>query len=276
MAGVPSIAQQEVYKVSKLLSQNYSQEVKSIDISGEKATIEVEGWSNNYIEVGIRMISRNPIKKSAESDLQYVKTDLQQVGCTLKIRNYFDGKNSMITSNLSVEYAIKAPFAVSVSVKDLYGKVSLKQLTDQIQTDISFGSLEMESLNGTINITSKYSTVNGNAIGGSVTCTVEKTDVNLKGVNAPISLESKYGEIDLSLYSNQYPVTIISQRTKISITIPDKLYNYKLKTLYSEIIMPGMTVIKDDFYEKIIDEKVGTLIIITSYCPITIVKEEKP
>jgi len=276
MAGVQSIAQQEMYKVSKLLSQNYSQEVRSIDISGEKATIEVEGWSNNYIEVRIRMISRNPIKKSAENDLQYIKTDLQQVESTLRIRNYFDGKNSLITSNLSVEYTLKVPFAVSVSVKNLYGKVSLKQLTSQIKTAISFGSLEMESLNGTINITSKYSTINGNAIGGSVTCITEKTDVNLKGVNVPIAIESKYGEIDLSLFSNQYPVIINSQRARISITLPDKPYNYKLKTLYSEISVPGKALIKDDFYEKVVEGSVGILDITTSYCPIIITKEEKP
>jgi hypothetical protein len=274
LAGGPSIAQQEVYKVSKLLSKNYSKEVIAINISGEKASIELEGWESDFIEVRIRMISRNPIKKSAENDIQYIKTDLQQVGSTLRIRNYFDGKSAQITSNLSLEYTIKVPSGVSVSVKDLYGKVSLKQLTNQIQTDISFGSLEMESLNGTINITGKYSTIEGNTIGGSFTCTAEKTDINLKGVNGSVAIESKYGEIGLSFFSNQYPVTINSQRTKILIALPDKLYNYKLKTLFSEISLPGIEVIKDDFYEKFIDEKVGTLDITTSYCPIIITKEK--
>jgi len=274
VAGLPLVAQQEVYKISKLVERNYSGEVKAIDISGEKASIELEGWEKDLVEVQVRMIARNPVKKSAENDLQYIKADMEQAGGTLRIRNYFDGKSANITSNLSLEYKIKVPSGMPVYVKDLYGKVSLKQLTSKIQADISFGSLEMELIKGTIKITGKYSTITGSTISGNFTCTAEKTNINLKGVNAPVAIESKYGEIGLSLSSNQFPLSIAGQRTKISINLPDKRYNYKLRTLYSEISLPGIDVIKDDFYEKVVDGGVGTLDVTTSYCPIIITKEE--
>jgi len=70
--------------------------------------------------------------------------------------------------------------------------------------------------------------------------------------------------------------TINSTRTKLSLTIPDKPFNYKLKTLFSEISMPGLTVIKDDFYEKKTSDQIPTLELNTSYCPIKILTEKNP
>jgi|GEM_PF-472338 len=275
LAGLKSVAQQEVYKVSKLIDRDFTQEVKEVEIIGEKATIEIEGWNKNYIDVQIRMISRNPMRKNAEIDLQYIKTDLIQTGSTLRMKNFFEGKSSQITSNLSVEYIIKVPSTVSLTVSNLYGKLMVRNSSNQIQLDVSFGSIELESVNGKINVLSKYGDITGDKIEGSISCTAEKTDINLKEVNAPVKIKSKYGEIALSLTSNQYPVIINSHRTKLLLTIPDKPFNYKLKTLFSEIDLPDKTVIKDDFYEKKINDTVSTLELSTSYCPIIILTGKK-
>lgn len=274
LAGLKSTAQQEVYKVSKQMNRNFTKEVKMVEISGEKATIEIEGWNKDFIEVHIRLISRNPHKKRAESDLQNIKTDLIQTGSTLRIMNLFEGKSELITSNLSVEYQMTVPEKVSINVRNLYGKVVAKNITDPLCVNVSFGSLQLDSVWGNSTIISNYCSIRGNNIGGSFSCTAEKTDINLTNVNALVKIESKYGEIALVVNSNQYPVTINSHRTKLSLTIPEKPFNYKLKTLYSEISVPGMNAIKDDFYEKKTSDQIPMLELNTSYCPIIILTEK--
>jgi len=276
MSGLKSVAQQEGYKVSKQINRNFTQEVKLIEITGEKATIEIEGWNKDHIEVQIRLISRNPLRRNAEADLKYIKTTLDQTGETIRMKNFFEGKSSPITSNLSVEYQLKVPEKVSLNVRNLYGKVVVGNISNLLQIEVAFGSIILESVQGNSTIKSNYSSIDGNNIGGLFTCTAEKTDINLSGVNAPVKIESKYGEIELSLTSNLYPVTINSTRTKLSLTIPDKPFNYKLKTLFSEISIPAMTAIKDDFYEKKTSDQIPTLELKTSYCPIKILTKKNP
>jgi hypothetical protein len=269
-------AQQEVFKVTKHLERTFSSNVKSVEVSGEKALITIEGWTNDFTKIEVKSISRNQVKKIAEADLRCIKTEMSQTSAIVTAKNYFEGKSSLITSNLSVEYHIKVPANVSLVIHNLYGKVVAQHLGNKLSLTISFSSVDINSITGATDIQAKYSEITGAVIKGLFSCNTEKTDIKLIGVNAPTHIVSKYGEVSLTLVSNQHGVSVNSQRAKVSVILPNQPFNFDLKNRFSEIILPGQAAVKTDIYEKRVDEKAATINITTSYCPIIISKENKP
>ncbi|MBN1925696.1 MAG: hypothetical protein JW798_07670 [Prolixibacteraceae bacterium] len=268
--------QQQVFKVSKLINKTVSTKITTIEIISEKATVEIIGWDKNEIEIQMRLISRNPIQKKAKADLKYIRTELSEEEKHLFIRNYFDGKNSRITSNLSVEYQLYVPDGISLKIKNLYGKILLEKLNNPADIDLSFGSLSANKIKGNISGNLSYSTVTGNNIDGILNFKSEKTDINIDNLNATISIDARYGEISFSLLDNIKAVSMNCHRTKIDMQIPEKPFNYKLKNLYSEIKVPGLPTISYDEYQKQVSGENATLNISTSYCPITIKHKQHP
>lgn len=270
LIGKTSLAQQEVFKVSKPLQYHYSHEIQKIELLAEKAAISIIGWDKNYIEIQVIQVSRNSNKKTAESDLKYVKVAVRQVDNKLFLKNYFEGKNTTVGSNLSVEYHLRVPKSIEFKIKNLFGRIEASKLSSPLGIDVSYGSVELTAINGNVVLTSRYSTIVADQLSGKFVCNAEKSDLTLKSVQAQLDIKSKYGEIALDLVSNQYNVNVNSQRSKITVSIPNKAFNYKLKTLHSEIILPGSIRLKTDFYENISHKDVVIINLSTSYCPIVI------
>lgn len=266
-------AQQEVFKVSKPIKHTYSHEVKNIEIKAEKASITVEGWDKKQIDVQVTLVSRNANKKMAETDLKFIKTSIAQTGSNLFLKNYFEGKNTTIGSNLSVEYHLRVPRDIALNITNLFGKVFVNNYAGLLTVTISYGAAELIEISGNTQLTSHYSTVSGNKISGKFNCKAEKSDINLNAVQALVNMESKYGEIMLCLSPNPQNVTINSQRSKVTMNVPNTALNYKLKTLQSEVFLPRNTKLTSGFYENTNNKNATLINIATSYCPITIIQQ---
>jgi hypothetical protein len=266
-------AQQEVFKVSKPVTYNFTNEVKYIEITAEKATVSTEGWEKNHIEVQVTVISRNANKKIAEADLKVIKTTVNQIGSNLFLKNYFEGKNTTIGSNLSVEYHLKVPSNIALKITNLFGRVYINNHAGLLMVNVSYGTAELIEISGTTKLTSHYCSVSGNKITGKFNCNAEKSDISLNAMQALVNMESKYGEIMLSLSPNPQNVTINSQRSKVTVNVPNSAFNYKLKTIHSEIYLPGQLKSFGDFYENSNNKNASLINISTSYCPITIIQQ---
>ena len=268
-------AQQVVHKVSKQVSKKYPAEINELTLIGEKAAITIIGWDKNFIEIKVSFISRNTDRQKAVEEINFIKFEDQKKASELILKNYFDGKSTRITGNLSTEYQISMPRAISLNLQNLYGKIELRNLNNKISSTVSFGSIDLQNCNGAITIQNNYSNLTGNQIIGSLTCRAQKSDIKLINVDAEVNIESKYGEINLQLSGNQHPVDLNCHRSAVIVFIPKQAFNYQLKTLNNTITIPNKEVILTDQYQFEVAKNVSTININTSYCPINI-SYEKP
>lgn len=272
---VSTKAQQIVHKVSKQIHKEYTIGINELEIIGEKSSITVIGWDKNYIDVEMVLISRNTDKKSAINDINFIKIEDKKSESKLLLKNYFDGQAKKLSSNLSVEYRIKLPVNVSLKIMNLYGKVELSNLNTNLSASTSFGTIELNNIKGKTEIQNMYSNFTGNLISGSLKCISEKSDIKLTNITSSVLIESKYGEINLQLIDNSYPIELNCLRSEVNITIPRQAFNYQLNTLNSTIKVPGKEQIETDQYQFETSKNASTLNINTTYCPI-IINYEKP
>lgn len=268
-------AQQVVQKVSRHSVNEYLGNIELLEIIGEKATIKLEGWEKNYIEVELLAVSRNTEKAKAIEEIKYIKTDAIKDDSKLLLKNYFNGESKKISSNLSVEYNIKIPKNSKLIISNLYGRVDLANLSSSVFVSVAFGSISIKNINGNMEIQNKYSNLSGDNISGSLICISEKSDINLSKISSAVNIESKYGEIKLQILDSNHPLEINSRRSSISITIPEQAFNYELNTSNSTITIPDKGSINAEQFISDNNKNATNLKIKTSYCPI-IINHEKP
>jgi len=265
-----TIAQEVVQKVSKPENKRFDQKIDKLLVMGEKASITVVGWSNNYISVKLTPISRNANKSIAITDLKFIKYSASIENNQLVVKNSFEGENEKISSNLSIEIEISVPNATPVVVKNLYGTVKLMSLT-HVNTEVSFGKIILDKISGNSTIHSRYSDITLNDILGTINITAEKATIEATSIDATTKIESQYGKIVFDARSNHQSIQIKSQRTEAIITVDNfKRFNYKLSTTFAKIKIPDKDLGKELNYSMLYADKNKLIEIITTYCDITI------
>lgn len=269
----PLKAQQVVHKVSKTITREVSK-VHEFILTGEKADIVIEGWDKPGVHIEAVLISRNTLKDKAIAEIENIKVEFVQDDAKFWVKNYFSGKSSNITGNLSVEYRIKIPKDINVSVSNLYGKTQVNKLNNKLSVSVAFGSLQLHEIMGEINIHNRYSNIEGSGISGTLVCQSEKSDILLKEVASKISIKASYGKIDLSISNKPKPVEIDGSRCEVRLTLRDKKVNLRLNNLESTIrIFDGIESTSGK-YQSMVYPAANEIIVSTTYCPITISYEE--
>src|SRR4051812_46848850 len=85
-----SMGQNSIQVVTKTIEKSLPYvKGNTLSIKGEKATIEIKGWNENYIKVKLKLISKHPDRNIAQSELKYLKYSITQENNISKISNYF-------------------------------------------------------------------------------------------------------------------------------------------------------------------------------------------
>lgn len=234
------IAQQEIVKVSKVKLLDFEEGIQEVIIQGEKASINVEAWGENYVSIRVKSIARNVHKKEAIADLAYIKYEKQIQDDRLALSNSFKGISKKITSNLSIEYLIKMPKDIILNIKNLYGPVSVNGINN-ISINVSFGKAEISNVSTKALVVNRYSDLEAIHMKGSLTIDSDKSNLHLKDVNASTKIMSKYGRIDCENFNTSSELQINALKSEIEIEILNPLeYNYNLKAAQGKVIFPNL------------------------------------
>jgi hypothetical protein len=211
----------------------------TIDIKGEKANIQIRKSDDKSIKVKIFLISKNPSRNIAESDLKYCNYKIIEVDKLIKILNFFNTESGFkdIGSNLSARIEIEVPSGISIKIKNIYGAIELNNIDCKCNIIADFGLVRFSGISGILNINSNCSDINGINSNTSINITAQNADIEMNNINSPTKIRNQYGKIELTDAKTE---TIIdAEMTAITIIAGDlKSYSFELNSLNGDINVP--------------------------------------
>lgn len=265
---VLNMASQElIQKATKTVDYRFD-DCSSLLIQGEKATIKITGKPQNTIDLKILLVSKHKKQATALNDLKYIRFATEKEGTQLILKNYYETTNRKIESNLSIVYELIVPEQLAVKLTNLYGAVTLNNLSGKKSVDISFGRLEMQAIDGNTNLNLRYSNLVAQKITGKLNGTLSKSDAMITNCSAVLELDMKYGILNASLLNDCEHVHITGTRTEILLQTRYVDYNLDLKTIYSNVEVYDKVV--SSSFKRVSKSSTKSIFVSTSYCPIKI------
>jgi len=247
-------AQTKIQVVSRSINRSFNYSAGTIiQVNGEKAQIKVRPSINKQINVVITLISKNPSQHDAESDVKYCNYSINESAGKIIISNNFDVKKGYkeISSNLSAKIELEIPGDLTLTIRDIYGMIDLKDVKATWIISNDFGPLNFQNIKGTLNITSNYGDISGSGINAPTSIEAKNSDIFLKNFNKMISIKNQYGNITLE--QPNAPVDINCDMSAININGIDFTHsNCNFSVVKGNIIVPKE-------YQKYINTKSGEI-----------------
>jgi len=244
------------------------EDCSSLLIQGEKATIRITGKPQNTIELKMSLVAKHRNQAIALYDLKFIRFEYQKDGKQLILKNFYESTNRKIESNLSVVYELIVPQDMAIQLYNLYGSTTLLNLGGIKLVDISFGRLDMQTINGNTILQLKYSNLTAQKISGQLTGTLSKSDALITNCGATTELNMSYGMLNALLISECELVSINGNRTEVLLQTPSKDYNLDLKTTNSDVEVFDKSYAPH--YRWLSKSSSKTINVTTTYCPIKI------
>jgi hypothetical protein len=210
-------------------------------IAGEKSSVDVKGWSGNYIKIRMQLISKHPDRSIAERELNYLKYTIGKDKNTVSLNNYFLSNSvyeDEVKSNLKCQYEVWAPVNCSVVVSNKYGDVKVSGINNLVEVSAELGNISLSGIKGEMKIKVSYGDIKGDNLDGNFFCKAQKSDMNFSNVGGSYKIESAYGKIAITPASSFKGLDINSSKTEVIFNSRDYPYNYKLSTTFSDIQLP--------------------------------------
>jgi hypothetical protein len=277
-----SLGQANIQVVTKTIEKTIPYvKGNSLNVKGEKATVEIKGWNENYIKVKIKLIAKHPDRAIAESDLKYLKYSITQENNVSRISNYFLSTSiyeSKVNSNLKCHYEIYAPFSCPVTVTNKFGDTYISNMNTTLDLSQELGNTILNNIKGEIKLKSSYGDIKAENIDGIFNCIADKADIELKEVSGAYNIESDYGKINMTPKGIIRGININSSKTEVTLNL-NKIdqFDYKISTYFSDINVPSdlmNKVTKNLASKSTFDLKqsgtVPMVSIATSFSPVTL------
>ncbi len=234
-----TIAQQKLQVIEKMIEKDIpADKVEAIKIVCEKADVRIQGWSQNYIKLSLKLTARHENKEVASRELSYIKYAITHEDGIVEFRNIFDfpGEVTYVKSALSVFYDIKIPFRILLQLDGKYSNIELTDLTDEVDGTFEFGNVKLNKLSGKVKLNSTYADVIGHDINATFFCRTDKANIYLENLRGSYRINSSFGTVVILPKNVLSDLTIFADRTATDISIDDfDAYSYSLSTNHGVI-----------------------------------------
>ncbi len=253
----PAFTQTKIQVITRTISRSFICKPGCIfEVKGEKANIHVKKSSDNNIKVNLQLISKNSSVQQAEKDLKYCDYRITESNDAIMVSNLFSSKNQFkeISSNLSAKYEIEVPENIIVKLKNIYGDIDLKSISDNINIDMDFCQLKLSNIYGNLFVISNYSDIEGQDIGAVTNVQAQKGDIVFTNTRSLLKIKDQYGSI--SLDNINASVNLDAEMTAINVTLDNPaIYSLDFAVKEGEIITPEKfckTVVSNQGQKKFI------------------------
>lgn len=239
-----AIAQEKIQVVTKTLEKRIAYTPgEALSIDARKATVQVSGWKENYIQLTLKLIAKHPERHTAENDLEYLKYAIKKENNIHTFTNFFHTTASdygRVRSNLKAQYEIKAPAGCRLKISNSYGNIQVENFSSKTEISLNFGELQLTDIKGFILINSSYGDIKGDNITASFECKAEKANIHLTRAAGTYDIHNAYGQISISATPTLTNLTIAASRTAVTMDVPAfEQYRYALSTSFSDIQLPA-------------------------------------
>jgi len=252
--GVLQVATKTVEKTIKTPA------IRTLHINAEKADIELIAWDRQDISVVLELSSRHPDKATATADLGKSQFLADRSGRDYFLRNYIqlkEGEGKPL-SNLKAKYTIHLPASCAIDLKNTFGTILMKGLTNNIKMKADFCSTSLSNIRGKGVVGTTFGELNGTDISGTFSLSTDHTNVRLETIGGAFSVDAVYGNIEIHSSPALSSLAIQSKKSVVSFLTKNwQQFDYTINSAYSTVKLPNgfkwkrnTTDFKDAFFSK--------------------------
>ena len=243
LGGLPAYAQGKLQVATKRIEKTVSAPtVRTLYISAEKADIEIVTWDNADIAVIMELSARHPDRATATQDLSKLQYIADRNGKDYFLRNYIvlkDGESKPV-SNLKARYTIHLPASCAVDLKNSFGTITLRGLTNQLNLKADFCSTNLTGLSGKGALNTTFGALSGTELAGTFTFASDHTNVRLEQIAGAVRIDASYGNVEIYPTVGLTSLGIRSQKAEITLLAKNwQHFDYTINGAYATMKLPN-------------------------------------
>lgn len=243
LGGLPAHAQGKLQVATKRIEKTVSApSVRTLYISAEKADIEIVTWDNSDIAVIMELSARHPDRATATQDLSKLQYIADRNGRDYFLRNYIvlkDGESKPV-SNLKARYTIHLPASCAVDLKNSFGTITLRGLTNQLNLKADFCTTNLTGLSGKGALQTTFGALSGNELAGTFTFTSDHTNVRLEQISGAVRIAAAYGNVEIYPTVGLTSLGIHSQKAEVTLLAKNwQHFDYTINGAYATMKLPN-------------------------------------
>ncbi len=224
------------------------QDQKRIEINGQYADIKIIAWDQSKIEGVTELIAKHSDQATAKKDVQTLTAIFEERKKALYIGNQLllSNKGLKPSSNLKAKFTFRVPRNCPIIITNSFGTIEVEGLDQSLQITSRFSKLIISEVSGKAQFNTSFGSIYGQNLTGQVVVVGDRTEVSLNALEGVYNLESKYGQITLSEdETKKYELRIKGNKTDV-IFLEDNLlaHDFDLMTAYGKINIPN----QQEFY----------------------------
>lgn len=194
-----------------------AQALKKIQLSAEKATVEIMTWNQPKIKIDYVIKAKHPTKEIAKQDLVKMKLIQSKLGNVFYVRNYIEiEKNeSKPVSNFEVTYKVYIPVAMEMVLSNSFGEVLIPSLSGVFSAELKFCTTQIENINAACEIVSHYGKLSLKNVFSKTEIVSNYTVVSIENIQNQLKLEANFGSIELQNLAVKHPISVKGNKTKM-------------------------------------------------------------
>jgi hypothetical protein len=216
--------------------------VRTLYISAEKADVEIVTWDKTDISIVMELSARHPDKNTAATDLFKAKYIADRNGKDYFVRNYIVLKEdeSKPVSNLRARYTIHLPATCAIDLKNTFGTITLKGLTNNLQLKADFCTTYLADLHGKGQVITSFGELKVNELAGIFSFSSDHTQLFLERLAGSIKINAEYGNVELHPASTLSSLSIRSKKAEITLLTKNwQHFDYAINSAYATIKLPN-------------------------------------
>ena len=258
---IPAFAQGTLQVVTKTIEKNIgAPTVRTLYIAAEKADIELIAWEKSEISVVLELSSRHPDRATAVTDLSKLQYIADRSGKDFFLRNYIllkEGESKPL-SNLKARYTIHLPASCAIDLKNTFGTISLKGLTNNLQLKADFCTTSLFDMKGKGLLATSFGELKGDEVSGSFFFSSDHTNLRLEHIGGTIKVDALYGNVEIFPSPNLTSLAIQSKKAVVTLLAKNwQQFDYTINGAYTTMKLPNgfkwkrnTSDFKDAFYSK--------------------------
>lgn len=234
--------------------------IRTLYINAEKADIELIAWDKTDIAIVLELSARHPDKATATSDLGKVQYIADRSGKDYFLRNYIllkEGENKPL-SNLKARYVIHLPSTCSVDLKNTFGTIQMKGLTNNLKLNADFCTTSLLNIKGKGLLETSFGELRAIEIVGTFSFSSDHTNLSLENIGGAIRMNTLYGNVEISPSPGLTSLAIQSKKAVVTMVTKNwQQFDYDINSAYTTMKLPNgfkwkrnTPDFKDAFYSK--------------------------
>lgn len=240
---IPADAQGTLQVATKKIEKTIgAPAVRTLYISAEKADIEMVTWDKADISVVMELSARHPDRATATQDLSKVQYIADRNGKDFFLRNYImlkDGE-AKPASNLKARYTIHLPPSCAVDLKNSFGTINLRGLTNQLTLKADFCTTNVSGLSGKGALYTTFGELKGSELAGTFTFASDHTNIRLEQISGAVKLDALYGNVEIYPTVGLTRLGIHSKKAEITLLAKNwQHFDYTINGAYATMKLPN-------------------------------------